>query len=66
MIHWLKNKTVDQMCKHCEHFDILNDPNIPEVSGLCLSEEVLNLKMQPEPHPDFGCKFFKVKDTDKK
>jgi len=45
-------------CGDCKFFDILKDPNAPEISNLCLCDDVLSLGMQPEPHVDFGCKFF--------
>lgn len=45
-------------CGDCKFFDILKDPNIPGISNLCVCDDVISLGMQPEPHVDFGCKFF--------
>lgn len=49
---------INPRCGDCNFFDVLKDQNLPEVSNLCVCDEVLDLGMQPEPHVDFGCKFF--------
>lgn len=53
--------TVDPRCSRCRFWDKLNDPKYPQIGYLCLSDDVVSLHMQPEPHPDFGCRFFKEK-----
>lgn len=60
IVHKMKS-SLEPICKNCRFYEVLNDPNHPDVTNLCICDEVLNMKMQPEPHPNFGCKFFKAK-----
>ncbi len=50
----------EERCGDCLFFETLKDPKLPELN-ICLCNDVLKLGMQPEPHEDFGCKFFMYK-----
>jgi len=53
-----KNISRKEFCENCKHFDILN---YPKITNICMSPNVLLLKMQIQPHKYFCCIHYEQK-----